>query len=76
MTTLQQIVRRAINDEDFRAALMKDPVKALENSGLSNEEIQMFVAAKGNDFNQLLAKLQVDNRISKAGLNPTGIDDW
>lgn len=76
MATLQQIVRMAINDEDFRAALMKDPAKALENSGLTEQEIAMFVAAKGRNFNELLAKLQVDKRISKAGINPTGIDDW
>lgn len=76
MATLQQIVRMAINDEDFRAALMKDPAKALENSGLTEQEIAMFVAAKGRNFNELLAKLQVDKRISKAGINPTCIDDW
>jgi hypothetical protein len=71
MTTLKDIVKRAINDDDFRKHLMEKPEEALaEYVELAEEDKELFINAKGKDFKELMTELSP--RISKAGLGVLG----
>lgn len=65
---LSEIVQRAINDSDFRAKLASDPVSAVADFDLSDEERGLFAEAKGKDFDELLTSLET--RVSKLTFIP------
>ncbi len=47
---VEAIIDKAMSDEQFRARLLKDPVEALKDYDVTEEEMQQLAASIGEEF--------------------------
>lgn len=66
MTTeaVQEIITKAVTDEEFRNLLLSDPEKALEGYELADEETIALKALEREEFEAAASEL--DERVSRA----------
>lgn len=67
MKKLNEIITKAIMDEDFRKEFLTNPVKASEGFGLSDEEIAELQNVDLSELEQVNAELE--ERLSKSFIN-------
>lgn len=73
MKKLNDVITKAVMDEDFRKEFLSNPEKAAEGFGLSAEEIAELHAIDLSELTQVNAELE--ERLSKSFINLPTIDD-
>ncbi len=67
MKKINDVISKAIMDENFRREFLQDPIKATEGFGLSQEEIAKLSEIDLSELNQVNAELE--ERLSKSFIN-------
>ena len=68
--TVQEIIIKAVEDEDYRELLLSDPDKVLEGFDLSDEEVSSLKAVERDQFDEVAGELE--ERVSRAGFVKIG----
>ena len=69
---VNEVLVRAITDDQFRAVLLSDPDKALENFDLTTEEIETLKSIQDDSFDFLASELE--DRKSRVGIDISVVD--
>ena len=65
LETVQEIIRKAITDEEYRELMFSDPDKALEGFDLTDEEAAELREMEREQFDAV--KGELEERVSRAG---------
>lgn len=68
--TVQEIIIKAVTDEEYRELLFSDPEKALEGIELTEEEADALKSLGREQFDAVLGELE--ERVSRAGFGLGG----
>ena len=68
--TVQEIIVRAVTDEEYRELLFSDPNNAIENYDLTVEEATALRGLERDQFDVMLGELE--ERVSRAGFGLRG----
>lgn len=72
MNKLNEVISKAIMDEDFRKSFLSDPMNAVEGFNLSEEEIAELKSIDLTELEQV--NNEMEERLSKSFINLPDVD--